>query len=48
MAVSVLPNVAIILSHPNPVLAVRQVLRLEVPRLVESRLVDQDLSQSKT
>ena len=39
VAVSVLPNVAIILSHPNPVLAVRQVLRLEVLGLVESRLV---------
>jgi len=39
VAVSVLPNVALILPHPNPVLAMRQVLRLEVLGLVESRLV---------
>jgi hypothetical protein len=48
MAVSVLPNVAIILPDPKPVLAIRQVLKLESAKACEIKACDQDLSQSKT
>ena len=48
VAVSVLPNVAIILPDPKPVLAIRQVLKLESAKACEIKACDQDLSQSKT
>ena len=48
MAVSVLPNVAIILPDPKAVLAIRQVLKLESAKACEIKACAQDLSQSKT
>jgi hypothetical protein len=48
MAVSVLPNVAIILPDPNPVLASEAGAKVGKCQGLWNQACDQDLSQSKT
>jgi hypothetical protein len=48
MAVSVLPNVAIILPDPNPVLANEAGVKIGSAKACGIKACDQDLSQSKT
>jgi hypothetical protein len=48
VAVSVLPNVAIILSHPNPVLASEAGAKIGSAKACRIKACGQDLSQSKT